>query len=322
MPGVALRLTEREEIRAGLERGWSCRRIARELGRDPSTVSREVCRNGGRHDYRAVKADRRARRCRRRPKVLKLVADVSLARHVERELATGFSPAAIAVRLRQRGEATVVAETIYQALYSATFRGLRPLPSRCLRTRRRHRRARDYKERRRGPFANARSIDERPAAVRDRTEAGHWEGDLLVGKQNRSAVITLVERTSRYLIVKRIADRNPTTVAAALIEVFASVPPTLRRSLTWDRGFELIGWRQVEAGTAMPVFFCHPSSPWERPSNENTNRLLRFWLPKGTDLAVHAQAHLDQIAQTINAHPRRLFGWDTAADRYLRLAMH
>ncbi|SRR5712691_8788336 len=322
MAGEPLSLLDREELRAGLERGESCAEIARWLCRDPSTVSREVARNGGRESYVAVDAQQRARRCRARPKQPKLLADRALAKAVSAELRKGYSPAGIAVRLREAGGPTVSHETIYQALYSPTFRGISMQGHHCLRSRRRRRRPR-CRERipsDRAKFGEFKLIEDRSSAAADRSEPGHWEGDLLVGARHRSAVVTLVERMSRFTVLARLDGAHTAPeVRAALSRAFANVPTAMRSSLTWDQGGEISHWPLVEQDLGLPVYLCHPKAPWERPSNEHTNRQLRFWLPKGTDLSRHSQADLDRIADVLNTTPRRLFRWDTAARTYDRL---
>ncbi len=325
MAGRALSLDEREEIRAGIEAGRSAASIARRLRRHPTTVSRELRRNGGRDVYRAVRAQRRCDRQRRRPKPFKLVVDPKLGRQVEGGLRRGFSPPAVAALLRASGGPTVVHETIYRALYSPVFRGVGLLPRHCLRTRRprrrRHDRRRAVNTRRLG--GGFRLIDERPESARDRTEAGHWEGDLLLGSRaSHSAMVTLVERTSRLLVVAKLPSGSGSTeVRDALIEVFGDIPSNMRRSLTWDQGSEMHQWRRVEDTLELPIYFCHPRCPWERGSNENANRQLRFWFRKGTDIGVHSQHDIDRAVFVLNNQPRRLFGWSTSARRYGELAV-
>jgi len=326
MAGRALCLDEREEIRAGIEAGRSAAAIARSLHRHPTTVSREIRRNGGRELYRATKAQRRCNRKRRRPKPFKFVTNPELGREVERALRRGFSPPAIAALLRAGGGPTVTHETIYRALYSPVFRGIRLLPRNCLRTRRqrRHHRGRRRAYGARGGLGlGVRLIDERPESARDRTEAGHWEGDLLLGtRASHSAMITLVERSSRLVVVAKLPTGSGSTeVRDALIETFGAIPPHMRRSLTWDQGYEMHQWRRVEEALDLPIYFCHPSSPWQRGSNENANRQLRFWFRKRTDISVHSQADIDRVTFILNNQPRRLFGWSTSAERYREFAV-
>lgn len=325
MAGVVLCRAEREEIRACLAQGWSCASIAQVLKRAPSTISREVTRNGGRSRYRAVAAQARADRARRRPKTPKLVADRELHSRVELLLRAGYSPAAITAILRRDGGPVVVAETIYQALYSRTYRGVRLLPQDCLRTRRHRRnpyRRRQAEAVRRKALGPIKLIDQRPD-ITDRAEPGHWEGDLLLGAGGRSAVVTLIERSSRYALLGHLHDRHDAPgVAAAIISALEGVPARLRRSLTWDQGRELVwNWPPIEHALDIDIYFCHPHSPWERPSNENLNRQLRFWLPKKTNLGIHDQNGLDAITNVLNNQPRRLLAWQTAAQRYAHLAV-
>jgi IS30 family transposase len=319
MPGVALSREEREEIRAGIERGSSCVEVARLLERAPSTVSREIRRNRGRLWYRAGTAELRAQGKRKRPKVPTLIADRQLARAVTIDLKAGYSPAGIAARLRATGGPTVSHETIYQALYATDFRGIRVLPAQCLRTRRRRRRRRGGRRTtgREKTFGQFKLIDSRPAAANERSEPGHWEGDLIVGPHMRSAVVTLVERVSRLTRLGHVPGRHTAEIVSnALVTAFADVNVVMRSSLTWDQGIEMTRWRFVEDETGMPVYFCHPHSAWERPSNEHTNRQLRFWLPKGTDLSRASQEDLDRIAFVLNTLPRRTLNWQTPQQVY------
>lgn len=327
MPGVVLSLVEREEIRAGIERAESCRAIASRLGRADSTVCREVARNGGRRRYRATTAEKRAQRCRRRPKTPKLVADRAARRQVNNDLRRGYSPAAVAVRLARAGGTKVCHETIYQALYSRDFRGVSLLPRDCLRSRRHTRRHRGYRARQFGSrphvLGGFKAIEERPQRIEDRTEAGHWEGDLITGAYNRSAVITLIERTTRFVMLGHLRGAHSATeVSSELINVFTAVPDQLRRSLTWDRGTEMRTWVDTETATGLDIYFCDPHSPWQRGANENLNRLLRYWLPRGTDLSRHTRHDLERVASLVNDQPRKSLNWDTATERYAAAALH
>jgi IS30 family transposase len=322
----ALRLDEREEIRAGIETGLSAAAIARRLSRHSTTVSREIRRNHGRGSYRAVRAQRRCDRRRRRPKPFKLMANPQLGRQVEAGLRRGFSPQAIAALLRARGGPTVVHETIYRALYSPVYRGVGVLPRNCLRTRRPKRRRHNRYRASSGAWGMKRGlrlIDQRPEQVRDRVEPGHWEGDLLMGSRaSRSCLITLVERSSRLVIALRLPDGyDCSQIRDALITVFGPIPINMRRSLTWDQGSEMRLWRQTEAALELPIYFCHPRSPWERASNENTNRQLRYWFRKGSDISTFNQTDIDRATFIINNQPRRLLAWSTSTDRYRELAM-
>jgi len=323
----ALRLEEREEIRAGIEAGRSAASIARGLGRNRSTVSREIRRNGGRDGYRAVRAQRRCDRRRRRPKPFKLVVYPDLGRHVEAGLRRGFSPSAIAVLLKASGGPRVVHETIYRALYSPVFRGVGVLPRNCLRTRRRRRHHRNHNRHAIVAFGRLgsgfRLIDERPETAQDRRESGHWEGDLLLGSRSSgSAMITLVERSSRLLIAKKLPNRfSSFEVHEALIMVFNEIPLNMRKSLTWDQGMEMHLWRRVQERLELPIYFCHARCPWERGSNENANRQLRYWFPKGSDISAHTQDDLDKATFVLNNQPRRLLNWSTSTERYAQLTM-
>ena len=314
-------MEEREEVRAGLVCGLSFAAVAAGLGRATSTVSREVARNGGRSRYRVVAAQARAERCRRRPKTPKLMVDAAMARTVERQLRAGYSPAAIAALLRRGDRGRISHETIYRALYSPRFVGLGLRAHDCLRSRRRRRRARGSVVPRgsSGPLrvSGVKMIDERPSAVLDRREPGHWEGDLMIGSLRRSAVVTLIERTSRLTLLADLpTDRSSRSLLAALSVAFERVPAHLRQTLTWDQGIEMSGWPMVERELGLEVFFCHAHSPWERGSNEHTNRQLRYWLPKGTDLSGHGQPRLDAIAAILNGQPRRIHGWQSAQEIY------
>lgn len=326
MPRCPLTMEERVEIRLGIDRKDSCVVIGERLGRHGTTVSQEMKRNLGRRRYDPVRAQRRADRLRRRPKKSKLIADPQLAKTVQTDLRLGFSPAGIAARLRAAGGPTVVAETIYQALYSRTFRGLTLLPAQCLRSRR-HRRnppnarhSRELYERRR---AQLRPIRDRPVGAGDRTEPGHWEGDLIVGPHSDSAVVTLIERVSRYTLLAPLPQRHTAAeVAEALVALLQELPPNMLASLAWDQGSEMVGnGAHLECALGMPVYFCDPHSPWQRPSNENLNRQLRFWMPKGTDLRQHDRVALDRITNVLNNQPRKLFNWETPSQRYAALTM-
>lgn len=318
MPGDSLLMEEREEILVGILERRSVRSIALGLGRAPSTVSREINRNGGRGRYRPLAAHERARRCRGRPKTPKLWEHDRLGRRVGAELKAGYSPAAIAARLRAEGGVSVCHETIYRALYGNEFRGVSILPQQCLRTRRRRRRRRRCRQSRARQFGVFQGIDERPDHVWDRVEPGHWEGDLIIGAGGRSAVITLVERTSRLVVLGALPGRRRTADAVAdrLIELFSTVPAALAKTLTWDQGMEMARWQHTRDTTGVEIFFCDPRSPWQRPSNENANRLIRYWLPKHADLHRHRQVDLDRVANIINTTPRRIHQWRTAQAVY------
>jgi IS30 family transposase len=255
-----------------------------------------------------------------------MVADPRLGRTVERGLRHGFSPPAVAALLRATGGPTVSHETIYKALYSSTFKGIGVLPRDCLRTRRKRRLRRDRKRSTGVSWALGRGfrlIDDRPEAARDRVEAGHWEGDLILGSRpSGSAIATLVERTSRLVLLAPLPTGSGSQeLRDALIETLSQVPSHLRRSLTWDQGSEMHQWRDIERELDLTIFFCHPSSPWQRGSNENVNRQLRYWFPKGTHITAHPAAYFERVTSVLNNQPRRLLGWCSSAQRYGELAV-
>jgi IS30 family transposase len=317
-------LSEDERVRiADLRRaGEGVRAIARELGRDPATVSRELRRNvDPKGDaYRPHTAQRLAEQRRTRPKTGKLVADVELRRFVQDKLKRRWSPEQIARALRSRfpdqPRRHVVPETIYQAVYRPDLGGLcRELPK-ALRTGRLRRKPHRRAEKRRGRLVDMTMIDQRPAEAASREVAGHWEGDLITGEANRSAIGTLVERTSRYTILLYLPGRHTAeAVRDAVIDAMEDLPAHLRRSLTWDQGSEMALHHEVAHALGMPVFFCDKASPWQRPSNENTNGLLRQYFPKGSDLRAHDADQIAAVATELNARPRKTLGWDTPAAR-------
>jgi IS30 family transposase len=309
---LRLSIVEREEISRGLTAGHSLRRIARQLGRAPSTVSREVMRNAGRRRYRAWRAETQASRQARRPRQAKLARDPRLRRAVEELLRDRWSPQQISHRLRHDHphdpRMWVSHETIYQSLFVQARGALRAELRECLRTGRARRRAngRPVGD---GQLRDMVLISERPAEVEDRAVPGHWEGDLLVGKLNRSAIATLVERQTRYVLLIKLPGRSAELVREALVERIQTLPEQLRRSLTWDRGKEMAEHVRFTVDTGVRVYFCDPHKPWQRGSNENTNGLLRQYFPKGTDLSLHDQAHLDEVARQLNGRPRQTLDW-------------
>jgi transposase, IS30 family len=314
-----LSLEDREEIRAGLQAGASFAAIARRIGRCPSTVSREVNRNGGRRRYRAVAADGAAYRRGLRPKPCKLAANRRLRARVEELLAELWSPQQISARLSVEfaddPRMQVSHETIYQSLFVQARGALRKDLARCLRTGRTRRRPRGRPDRR-GELRDMVVISERPAEVEDRAVPGHWEGDLLLGARGHSAIVTLVERHTRYLLLAQIGrDKTSPAVCEAIARKILELPEQLARSLTWDRGREMAGHTQFTVRTGLPVYFCDPHSPWQRGSNENTNGLLRQYFPKGTDLALHNQQELDRVAAQLNGRPRQTLDWATPAEK-------
>ena len=309
-----LSAAEREEIRSGLDAGESFRVIAGRIGRAPSTVSREVGANGGRDRYRGWRAHRRAADLARRPKTAKLASCPALRARVETWLAEEFwSPVQISAQLRSEFPddpmMRVSPETIYRSLYVQGRGALRKELAACLRTGRAVRRNRSRVERR-GRIPDMVMISERPAAVEDRAVPGHWEGDLIIGKAGRSAVGTLVERSTRYVMLLHLpGDHGAEAVRAAMTAKVATLPVHLMRSVTWDQGSEMAQHVRFSVETGVDVYFCDPHSPWQRGSNENTNGLLRQWMPKGTDLSVHSEADLDTIACKLNNRPRHTLGW-------------
>ena len=307
---------EREEISRGIAAGQSVRQMARQLQRAPSTVSRELQRHGGRARYRARAADVAAWRWAQRPKPCRLAAHGPLRRTVTRLLERRWSPEQIAAWLRRTYPETpslhVSHETIYRTLFVQSRGVFKRELLQHLRHRGRLRRPRGHGEAPTGPLADAVSIRARPASAEDRAVPGHWEGDLLAGTID-TQVATLVERHSRYVMLVKMPTKAAPEVAAALARQIRTLPVALRRSLTWDRGRELAAHRQFTIATDVQVYFCDPHSPWQRGSNENTNGLLRQYLPRGTDLSVYSQAALNRIARELNERPRKTLGFETPA---------
>ncbi|HJR92729.1 MAG TPA: IS30 family transposase, partial [Acidimicrobiia bacterium] len=305
---------EREEIRSGLDAGQSLRAIASRLGRAPSTVSREVNSNGGRGNYRGWRAHRRASDRARRPRVAKLASCARLRAQVETWLAEElWSPTQISAQLRiefpDDPMMRVSPETIYQSLYVQGRGALRKELSACLRSGRATRRTRSRSERPRG-IPDRVMICDRPAEVEDRAVPGHWEGDLIIGKDNKSAVGTLVERSTRYVLLLHLpADHGAEAVRTAMAAKIKRLPEHLVRSITWDQGTEMAHHVAFTVDTGVAVYFCDPHSPWQRGTNENTNGLLRQWMPKGTDLSLFTELDLDTIAYKLNNRPRQTLGW-------------
>ncbi len=318
---LALSLAEREEISRGLSVKSSLRGIAHRLGRAPSTISREVSRNGGLERYRAAASDQAAWDRALRPKLCKLACHPALRRTVSAKLRRKWSPQQIAGWLKRAfpGEAQnqVSHETIYRSLYIQARGVLKKELLEHLRARRTIRRSRHASLKRKGlgQIRDAVSIRERPASVEDRAVPGHWEGDLIGGSKN-SYIATLVERHSRYVMLVKVANKDTQSVISALIKQAHRLPRELRKSLTWDRGKELADHPRLTLATDIDVYFCDPHSPWQRGSNENTNRLLRQYLPKGTDLSVHSQAKLSAIARQLNERPRRTLQYQTPAEKF------
>ena len=318
---LALSLSEREEISRGLASQHSIRAIALQLERSPSTISREIKRNGGYDGYRAAPADQAAWERAHRPKRCKLARHRSLANVVAARLKQQWSPQQIAGWLKRtypsKEQERVSHETIYRSLYIQTRGVLKKELQQCLRTKRAIRRSghASLKQQGLGKITNAVSISKRPAAVEDRAVPGHWEGDL-IGGTNNSYIATLVERQSRYVMLAKIEQKTAETVAAALIKHAQRLPTELYQSLTWDRGTEMANHRQFTLATDIAVYFCDPKSPWQRGSNENTNRLLRQYFPKGTDLSIYTQAQLNRVARQLNERPRKTLEYETPAEKF------
>ena len=319
--GLALTVAEREEISRGIARQLSMRAIACQLCRSPSTVSREIGRNGGLQHYRASQAEQAARDRARRPKRCKLAQNRALARIVASKLQLNWSPDQIAGWLKRTypddENDQVSHETIYRSLFIQARGALKKELLQHLRSQRVMRRSRhkSLKGEGLGQITDTVSIRERPASVDDRAVPGHWEGDLIFGTRN-SQIATLVERQTRYVMLAKVASKDTKTVINALIKKARKLPKELYKSLTWDRGSEMADHRRFTLATDIDVYFCDPQSPWQRGSNENTNRLLRQYFPKGTDLSVHSQAKLNAVARQLNERPRKTLDYETPAERF------
>ncbi len=317
----ALSLAEREDISRGIVAGHSVRFIADLLGRSPSTVSREINRNGGRESYRANRAEQAAWDRAHRPKTCKLVHNRHLARRVASKLKQLWAPAQIAGWLKYTypddENFQVSHETIYRSLFIQARGALKKELLVHLRRRRVMRRSRHHTQKTadRGRISNTISISERPAAVEDRAVPGHWEGDLISGSNN-SHIATLVERHTRYVMLAKVNGKDTETVINALIKQAHKLPKELYKSLTWDRGKEMADHQRFTLATDIAVYFCDPHNPWQRGSNENTNGLLRQYFPKGTDLSVHSQAKLSAVARQLNERPRKTLDFRTPAERF------
>ena len=316
-----LTLAEREEISRGIVVGQSMRSMARSLGRSPSTISRELERNGGYDRYRASLADERAWAHARRPKPCKLACHPWLGEVVALKLELEWSPQQIAGWLKdvypEDKTYQVSHETIYRSLFIQARGALKKELQQQLRSKRAIRRSQHASQHadRRGQIPDLVSIRERPASVEDRAVPGHWEGDLIAGSKN-TYIATLVERHTRYVMLAKVASRDTETVINALIKQADKLPKELYKSLTWDRGKELTDHKRFSLATDIDVYFCDPRSPWQRGSNENTNGLLRQYFPKRTDLSVHSQEHLDNIARRLNERPRQTLGFKTPAQKF------
>jgi IS30 family transposase len=316
-----LSLEERVEIKLGLERHSTLQEIAASIGRHASTVCREIKANGGPERYRPFKAHQRAARMARRPKATKL-QHTALRRRVVRDLERLHSPKQIACRLRAEfsddERMQISHETIYKSLYVQGRGELRKELARCLRTGRAKRKP--TRQTPRGRIRDMVMISERPAEVEDRAVPGHWEGDLILGKDQQSAVGTLVERSTRFVILLHLPkDRSAESVRAAMSKAIVKLPAMLRRSITWDQGKELAQHVEFTVETGIPIYFCDPHSPWQRGSNENTNGLLRQYMPKGTDLSIYSAQKLRAIADSLNTRPRETLGWMTPSEKLAEL---
>lgn len=317
----ALTLSEREEISRGLAANLSIRTIAAGLRRSPSTVSREIKRNGGHAQYRATIADQAAWDRAQRPKPCKMSTSPYLRQVVAAKLQEKWSPQQIAGWLKRQHHdqehRRVSHETIYRSLFIQTRGVLKKELQQCLRSPRAIRRSRhaSLKGEGLGKITNTVSIRERPAEVEDRAVPGHWEGDLLAGSK-QSYIVTLVERHSRYTLLAKVAYKDSESVVSALINQARRLPEELYKSLTWDRGTEMAQHQRFTLDTDIAVYFCDPRSPWQRGTNENTNRLLRQYFPKGTDLSVYSQAELDAVARELNERPRKTLDYESPAERF------
>jgi transposase, IS30 family len=336
-PGVGgrLRPEEREEIGLLKAAGYGVREIARRTGRDASTISRELVRNASGHDgkYRPASAQRkaedRAKQAGRTSSPAKLATNLRLRAEVQERLDQNHSPEQIAARLRRDfpddEEMRVSHETIYQSLYIEGRGGLKRELTKHLRTGRsvRHPQAQSHERRTRqhaSPIKDMVNISERPAEAEDRAVPGHWEGDLIAGAINKSAIGTLVERTTGFVILLHLPDNHGAlAVQKAITHAMADLPTLLRKSLTWDQGREMANHAAIAAATDLEIYFCDPHSPWQRGSNENTNGLLRQYFPKGTDLSIHGAGILERVAIELNNRPRKRLDWDTPAEALDRL---
>lgn len=318
---LSLTLVEREIISRGIVACQSVREIARDICPSASTVSREIRRNGGSDKYRAVDAEKQAWVRALRPKLCKLAGNTFLQRVISNKLTILWSPEQIAGWLKRthpNEEANQVShETIYRSLFVQARGVLKKELLQYLRSKRTMRRPKhsSLKHAGLGQIKDAISIRERPACVEDRAVPGHWEGDLIAGSNN-SYIATLVERHTRYVMLAKVSGKDTKSVISALIKQSQKLPRELYQSLTWDRGKELADHKRFTLATNIDVYFCDPQSPWQRGSNENTNRLLRQYFPKGTDLSVHSQAHLNKVARQLNERPRKTLQFETPADKF------
>jgi len=325
--GRYLSLAEREEIMILHAQGESDAEIGRRLGRDRSTIGRELDRNSTGQGYRASSAQQMTEQRAKRPKPAKLAVDPVLRDRVQADLRARWSPEQVAARLVRdfpdQPRMHVSHETIYQAIYVQGRGALRRELAACLRTGRAIRRPQrmpDGRRARQGKIAGMVPISARPAEAADRAVPGHWEGDLIMGKNNRSAIGTLVERTTRFCLLLHLpGGKDAATVADEMIKTIQRLPAELRRSLAWDQGTEMAQHAQITLATDLDIYFCDPHAPWQRGSNENTNGLLRQYFPKGIDLATHSREDLARVAAELNGRPRKTLDWDTPAERLNKL---
>ena len=318
-PSRGLSFDQRELIYDGLREGKSYREIGRVIGRHSSSVCREVTANGGHGHYRPIRGHRRAIQVVYRPKQSKLDKNPALAARVEADLRALYSPQQIAGRLAREfgkgSDMSISHETIYKSLYVQSRGTLRRELAACLRTGRAARKHRDGRTQRRGRIPGMVMIADRPAEIEDRAVPGHWEGDLIIGSRSASAIGTLVERTTRFVILLHLPhDHGALAVRTAMTDAITRLPEHLRRSVTWDQGSEMTQHAQFSIETGIDIYFCDPHSPWQRGTNENTNGLLRQYFPKSTDLSVHTQAVLDAVADALNRRPRRTLQYATPAE--------
>ena len=315
---TALSFCERETISRGLASGESMRAMAALLGRSPSTIFREIKRNGGPRRYRAIEADKAAWKRAKRPKPLLLASSSELNKLVASKLSVDWSPEQISgwlkIEFPEDESLRVSHETIYRSIFIQTRGLFRDEIRKHLRTKRKFRHSKNHKAGTRGRIVDGVSISERPAEVEDRAVPGHWEGDLIAGSLN-SYIATVVERSSRFTILVKVDDKSTNSVVTALSRQMGKLPELLKRSLTWDRGTELASHARFTMATDMDVYFCDPSSPWQRGTNENTNGLLRQYFPKGTCLSKKSQKELDKVATKLNTRPRKTLGFHTPADK-------
>ena len=312
-----LTFEERETISRGIASGSSMRDIARQLDRHPSTISREISRNGGLKRYRATLAEKYFLKSSKRPKPLLLGENDSLREIVACLLESDWSPEQISGWLKKYSndgkQMSVSHETIYKSLFIQTRGLFREELKKHLRTKRMFRHAKSHRVSTRGQIVDAISIRERPAEIEDRAIPGHWEGDLIIGSNN-SAIATVVERYSRFTVLCKLDSKRATSVVQSLTEQMKRLPKQVLTSLTWDRGHEMSAHKSFTMATDMTVYFCDPSSPWQRGSNENTNGLLRQYFPKGKGMGIYSQSQLDEIANKLNTRPRKKLGFKTPAE--------